>query len=92
MLEGGAGNDALDGGGGADTFVFASGHGTDRIANFEDADTIRIADSSVTYSDLTIVADANDADDANITWSGGTIILEDVNHTTLSEQKDFIFG
>ncbi|MCF8511706.1 MAG: hypothetical protein K9G43_09685, partial [Rhodobacteraceae bacterium] len=35
-LTGRGGNDRLYGGGGADRFVFAAGHGADRIADFQD--------------------------------------------------------
>ena len=87
-LIGGAGNDILFGGADADTFVFASGHGSDMISDFADADTIRITDSSITFSDLNV---ADDGDDATVTWSGGTITFEDVDHTTI-DKDDFIFG
>ena len=36
LLDGGAGRDTLKGGAGADVFVFATGHGHDRVVDFED--------------------------------------------------------
>jgi Ca2+-binding RTX toxin-like protein len=44
VLEGGAGNDYLKGGDGSDDFVFGSGHGQDRIADFDTAeDTLQLS-------------------------------------------------
>ncbi|MBI0134250.1 calcium-binding protein, partial [Snodgrassella sp. W8132] len=44
LLDGGAGNDYLVGGEGNDTYVFAKGHGQDRIYDIKGTDTIQFTD------------------------------------------------
>ena len=89
-LTGGAGNDILFGAAGADTFVFNTDDGADTIEDFEDeVDTIRFGISGLTFADLTI---ADDGDDALITYDGGdTIRLTDTSSEDLTA-SDFAFA
>ncbi|MBC6438773.1 MAG: hypothetical protein GDA52_11765, partial [Rhodobacteraceae bacterium] len=88
-LIGGHGDDVLTGGKWKDTFAFATGHGNDVITDFEDGmDLIHITASDVGFDGLAI-ADKGSA--AVVTWDGGSITLEGVDHTALTAD-DFIFG
>ena len=91
MLTGGAGNDRLTGGAGADVFVFNPTDGVvgDTIADFEDGtDIVRIHDGSVSFGDLTIT---DSGGDASVTWGdGNTLTFEGLNHTLLTAD-DFLF-
>ncbi|NKW78094.1 hypothetical protein HGD90_01525 [Rhodobacteraceae bacterium R_SAG7] len=54
-LEGGKGDDRLVGGGGADVFVFARGHGRDKITDFAPgSDLLDLSGARVSYDDLEI--------------------------------------
>lgn len=59
-IDGGAGDDWLTGGGGADLFVFAPGHGADRITDFRSGQdrlqfTGGIAAEDLTYTNTTLL-------------------------------------
>ncbi|MBC6436659.1 MAG: hypothetical protein GDA52_00660, partial [Rhodobacteraceae bacterium] len=87
-LIGGHGDDVLTGGKWKDTFAFDTGHGDDVITDFEDGmDLIQITASDVGFDDLAI---ADEGGDATITWAGGSITLEGVDHTALTAE-DFVF-
>ncbi|WP_370578625.1 calcium-binding protein [Snodgrassella alvi] len=58
LLDGGAGNDYLVGGEGNDTYVFAKGHGQDRIYDIKGADTIQFTD--VNSDEVKFRKDKND--------------------------------
>ena len=89
-LIGGEGNDLMKGGAGADVFVFAAGHGKDVIYDFEDGD--RISLDGVTEDSFKADVTVSDAGrDAAVAWSGGSITLQDIDHSLLAAD-DFIFG
>lgn len=91
-LVGGTGNDTMDGGPGRDTFVFESSifydpQGDDTIVNFEHAaDRIRFA--TPVHPDSVEVAIVGQ--NTLITYSNGTILLENVQLTR--SDIDFDFG
>ena len=64
VVAGGAGNDFLFGDSGADTFVFAPGHGSDTITDFD-------TDDDISFDDLTITA-TTDGTGSIITVTGDT--------------------
>ncbi|MGV3553084.1 calcium-binding protein [Rhizobium sp.] len=84
-LIGGKGNDILQGGSGADTFYFAKGHGRDRILDF-DPGTDTIAFQSKLFSSTADILDRarQVGDDVVINYSGGRVLLEDVDLNNLS--------
>ena len=88
LLIGGAGNDSLTGGGNNDFFQFAASHGSDTITDFVDGtDGIRLSGVTDFASQVTV----RDSDaDATVTWSGGTITVQQVDHMLLTE-GDFGF-
>lgn len=96
VLIGGAGNDTLTGGDGADDFVFVSGSGVDRIADFRAAgtgsDDIDFSNHSriISYADL--MANHLRASGSNIVITSGTdvITLLNVRLADINE-SDFIF-
>ena len=89
-LIGGEGNDLMKGGAGADVFVFAAAHGKDVIYDFEDGD--RISLDGVTEDRFKAEVTVSDAGgDAAVAWSGGSITLQDIDHS-LIDADDFIFG
>ena len=88
-LAGDGGANRIDGGGGADEFVFAAADG-DTVGDFQGGiDMIRITTAGIDgFTDIT-VADAGN--DARISWGGGSITLEGIDHALL-EAADFLFG
>ena len=58
VLTGGAGNDELYGGEGDDTYVFAKGHGSDLVADYQGKQTFRFAD--VKAGEVQFRQDGND--------------------------------
>ncbi|WP_170566128.1 calcium-binding protein [Ruegeria atlantica] len=91
-LSGGRGNDMLSGGAGADVFLFGiSDQGDDRITDFADgADRIQFSSSnsgSLSFDDLTI---EDDGQNTTVTWQGGSITLENVLSSHITED-DFLF-
>jgi Ca2+-binding RTX toxin-like protein len=74
IIYGGTGDDTLTGGDGADIFVFAPGHGSDTITDFDtDEDTINLSafGDDISFDDLTITATA-DGTGSIITVEGAT--------------------
>ena len=69
-LTGGADGDTLSGGDGADRFVFAQGHGHDRIADFSrsEGDSIDLTAFSLSAKDVGIILDRAE------TVEGGTLL------------------
>ncbi|WP_037067175.1 endo-1,3-1,4-beta-glycanase EglC [Allorhizobium undicola] len=65
-IDGYGGDDVLIGGGGADTFVFTAGHGTDRITDFGSDDTIRLLNYGLTSFDAVV---------SNMTQQGSDVWL-----------------
>ena len=104
-ITGGAGNDQMNGGSGNDTFVFAAGFGNDTIVGFDanpngGQDLLDVssyaggADITATNfaTSVTIVGgnfDAVAGVDTRITIGADTILLSNVNVTTIN-QTDFI--
>ena len=86
-ISGLGGNDTLRGGAGNDTFVFASGHGSDRISDFEDGMDEISLDGVTDFDAQVTVRDAED--DVTVQWSGGGMItIENVLHTLITA-RDF---
>ncbi|MDH6264735.1 serralysin [Rhizobium sp. SG_E_25_P2] len=91
-LVGGAGKDALTGGAGADTFVFAKSGGADTITDFaagsSGKDVIEFADGLFkNYAD--VIDSAKDtADGVLISYSGGSVLLSDIDVADLNK-SDF---
>ncbi len=89
-LVGGAGNDTLSGGDGTDKFIVqVVNNGADVIKDFEDGkDTIGFTSADIEFDDLTI--STSNIYDTLITYSGGTITLEGIRTSQLTE-SDFDF-
>jgi Ca2+-binding RTX toxin-like protein len=91
-LVGGVGKDTLTGGSSADTFVFAKGDGKDTITDFAEGasgkDVIEFADGLFkNYAD--VLDSAKDtADGVLISYSGGKLLLSDVDLADL-HKSDF---
>jgi hypothetical protein len=90
------GNDALDGGTGADVFVFAEGWGTDRILGFDvtlAGEVIWLAGVAAIagFSDLTANHLTEVMGSAVITVGTDTITLTGVRMASLTAD-DFFFG
>lgn len=89
-LRGDKGNDRLTGGAGADEFVFATGHGSDRITDFEDGtDLIRITSGAADFGDVTVRSAAGGH--THVSFADVTIILENTDPSDIGA-SDFIFG
>jgi Ca2+-binding RTX toxin-like protein len=98
VLDGGAGDDRLEGssageamygGDGVDTFVFGAEWGFDNIGDFTEGEKIDLSGSGLTFADLLIEDLFGFA--TTITSSAGTIQLDNVDWTTITED-DFIFA
>ena len=91
MLDGGAGT--LTGGPGADTFVFAAGHGTDTITDFspEEADQIDLLafPAPSDFTALTLTADGTATVVDLSAYDGGTVRLEEMAVSDLAAE-DFL--
>ncbi|WP_299848864.1 matrixin family metalloprotease [uncultured Roseovarius sp.] len=94
-LEGGTGDDVLEGNEFADTFIFADGHGDDRIVDFNTAGTFEVIDlrgvSALNdFADVTAAA-TNTAGGVLIDTGGGdSILLSGVWRGQLAAD-DFLF-
>jgi len=89
-LAGGAGDNILFGGIGADTFVFnTSDGGTQTIADMEAWDTVQIENSSYASANALIAALTQVGDDVLLTDNGTTIQFE---NTILSEFDTDMFA
>ena len=94
-LDGGAGNDVLQGSRSADIFVFADGHGNDKIIDFSTNNPAEVIDlRNVTalndFSDV-VAAATNTSKGVLIDTGGGdSILLKDVRFGML-EFDDFLF-
>lgn len=87
-LYGDRGADTLTGESGADVFVFASGHGADRITDFTPGtDLIQLDLAGLEYDDLAL---RNTGGDVEIDTGAGTIRLEDLSRSQL-DADDFLF-
>jgi hypothetical protein len=84
VINAGMGKDTISTGGGADVIVLAAGDGSTTLANsntvsdFTDASDKFALEGSLTFSDLTIAADATTATDTVISY-GNFGILDDCN-------------
>ena len=95
-LQGDAGNNDLTGGGGSDTFVFADGHGADRIMDFEatnDAEKIDLSGiAAITdFTDLWNNRMSQSGADVVIDTGTGSITLIGVQLSDLQDGTDFVF-
>ena len=91
-LDGGAGNDRLAGGPGADTFIYQAGDGEDVIFKFEnDQDRIDLASFALSGFDALALESVSNGVKIHLPAPhGGTILLEDVDITSL-DTSDFLF-
>ncbi|MBC2859102.1 calcium-binding protein [Stappia sp. 28M-7] len=88
FLNGGAGNDTLTGGSGDDTFAFLNAGDTDTITDFQDGiDTIAIGLGVTQFSQITVT---DVGADTHLTFGTNTIVLQNFDHTLVSE-SDFSF-
>ncbi|MFD3191595.1 hypothetical protein ACFMPD_15135, partial [Sedimentitalea sp. HM32M-2] len=88
VIRGGIGDDMLSGGAGADLFIFAAGHGSDRLTDFAPGqDRIQIDIAGQDYAGLVI---ADRGADTWIDTGGGTILLQGLDPGALSA-GDFLF-
>ena len=92
VIEGGGGNDHLEGGADGDTFVFRDNWGADFISDFEnDIDLLDLtavtdgASGDITYADLTIIQDGNDT---LISYGSDSIRLINIQRSNIDE-NDF---
>jgi Ca2+-binding RTX toxin-like protein len=83
------GNDYMEGGSGADEFIFLGAFKNDIISDFNsgEGDTIEIRNAN-SFADLGILNNAQN--NAVVTFSGNTVTLEGVDAASLQE-SDFIF-
>jgi Ca2+-binding RTX toxin-like protein len=80
VLEGGMGDDTMTGNGGKDTFVFAAGHGNDRINDFGADDKLDLRGMGfMSVEDVVAKAVADDLGMRIVTGDGSSILLVDVN-------------
>lgn len=95
LLVGGPGNDVMTGNFNADTFVFADGHGQDRITDFEALNPFE----KIRLSDVSAIRDWDDLLDGRMVQQGadlridtgtGSILLENVRLADL-DAGDFLF-
>ena len=85
------GDDSLTGGGGADTFVFTSGHGNDTITDFEDGtDLIDLSWMGIRNFDALSIADNANGNAVITTSTGNTITLTGVATADL-DASNFLF-
>ncbi|MEO1324157.1 MAG: calcium-binding protein, partial [Pseudomonadota bacterium] len=98
ILAGGDGNDTLTGNNGRDTFIFSLGDDVDTITDFDvtrdtielDADLLGLTASTATAADVLSVANQVGNDVVIDFGNGDSLILEDVQLTTLAAD-DFSF-
>jgi Ca2+-binding RTX toxin-like protein len=84
VITGGAGNDTLTGAGGNDTFVFGTGHGNDRINDFNAGDKLDVSALGFkTVQDILAIAEGNDLGVLLHTGANSSIQLVDVNISSL---------
>ncbi len=89
LLNGAGGNDRLWGDAGADTFVFDSNWGDDRIEDFEDGvDTVDMSGTGLSFGDLSISSSGGDALVSHASYS---ITFVGVSQTDI-DANDFVFG
>ncbi|MEM5581310.1 M10 family metallopeptidase [Roseibium sp. AS2] len=88
VIVGGQGDDRLTGGGGSDTFVFNETGYDDTVTDFQDTiDLIEISAGAASFGDMVII---DSGGDALISYSGGSILLENFNFALLAAD-DFNF-
>ena len=88
FINGGTGDDIMSGGMGADRFIFDTGHGTDRINDFEDGtDLIDLSALGIAFADLTLVQTSQNVE---IDTGEGIIV---VNNAMVADfdTTDFVF-
>ncbi|APT57330.1 MULTISPECIES: calcium-binding protein [Roseomonas] len=90
-VDGGMGDDTLVGGGGPDAFMIGRTSGHDVIKDFTAGpgmfDHLAVMDG-LQWTDL---AFADTADGVQVSWEGGSVLLEGVSKAALA-QDDFMFG
>jgi len=95
VLDGGAGDDLISGGSDADSFVFADGHGSDTIGDFDSGSPgewidLRGITALATFEEA-LAASTQAGPDLRIdTGGGGALLLRDLTASDLSAD-DFLF-
>lgn len=89
-MDGGSGDDILSGGAARDTFVFAAGHGTARITDFEDGtDIIDLAAFGFTDADAAKIFAMQAGSDVVFTFAPGNALT--IGNITLTQLTDSDF-
>jgi Ca2+-binding RTX toxin-like protein len=92
VIDGRGGDDTLIGNGGKDTFVFAAGHGNDRINDFGLDDKLDLRGLGVTSLDQVLaMAQGHDLGAVLMTGEGSSIVLVDVNIADIAKLS-YIFA
>ncbi|MGL4637738.1 MAG: calcium-binding protein [Beijerinckiaceae bacterium] len=82
----GAGDDMMIGNGGNDTFVFAAGHGRDKISDFNPGDMLDLRGLGFTsVADVVAASVGHDLGMEIITGEGSSIVLVDVNVSSAAD-------
>jgi hypothetical protein len=91
ILIGGAGNDIMNGNAGNNTFIFASGFGSDRINTFANgADKIDLTAFATSFGALTVTQNAANTVISGSIFGTNTITLANFTATNV-DVSDFIF-
>lgn len=85
-LDGGAGDDVLVGGTGADIFKITAGNGSDAIVNFKpSSDVVKLQGYGITSFDQLMAGAVQNGSDVQFTFANGEkLVLRDVNLSNLS--------
>jgi len=78
VLDGGAGNDRLTGGGGSDNFIFRDGDGENRIVDFNALND----NEKIDLSGVTTITSFADLAANHMTQQGADVVISDLNPGT----------
>lgn len=92
ILWGGGGDDQFTGGSGQDLFIFAAGHGSDTITDFDiNEDTIQLDQTNTDFTDTAsvIAAAIQVGNDVRVDLGGGDLLV--IENVTISELEQATF-